>query len=219
MDAIKQEKNSWRAMSRLSARFFSYVQSASFYRELHDRAVQLLPSGKGKTWFDVGTGPGLVAQEASAHGYRAIGFDIDPSMIEQARANSRGNFPQAAFEVAGLGGLSASGRKADVVSAASLLAVANDKEGALRQLLTCVKGSGALLVIETTSMMKPGNAWTWLRRNGLGKRNWVLLLWAWARARSTVLNPQEMQLSGYQVEHFNIFEGLVSAWIICRDRP
>jgi ubiquinone/menaquinone biosynthesis C-methylase UbiE len=204
-------------MSRFSARFFSYVQSAAFYRELHDRAVHLLPSGEGKIWFDVGTGPGLVARDASAHGYRSAGFDIDPAMVEQAREISRRSFLRADFQVAGIDDLLASGRKADVVSAASLLAVLNDKHEALHRLMACVNDGGTLLIIETTHLMKPGNAWVWLRKNGFGKRNWILLLWAWARVNGPAVNPQEMQLRGYQIEHFDVFEGMVSAWLIRRD--
>jgi len=204
-------------MSRFSAWFFSYVQSAAFYRELHDRAVQLLPSGEGKLWFDVGTGPGLVARDASAHGYQSIGFDIDRAMVEQARENSRRFFSRADFHVAGLDELPASGRKADVVSAASLLAVMNDKEGALQRLMACVKDGGTLLIIETTNLMKPGNAWVWLRKNGFGRRNWILLLWAWVRAHGRAVNPLEMQLGGYQIRQSDVFEGLVSAWLIRRN--
>lgn len=203
-------------MSWLSARFFSYVQSAAFYRELHDRAVQLLPSGEGQVWLDVGTGPGLVARDAYAHGYRAIGFDIDPAMVEQARENSHRLFSRAVFRVAGLDELPASGM-ADVVSAASLLAVLNGKEEALRRLMACVNERGTLLIIETTNLMKPRNAWIWLRKNGFGKRNWILLLWAWARVHGPAFNPIEMQLSGYQIRHADVFEGLVSAWLIRRD--
>lgn len=203
-------------MSKFSARFFSYVQSAAFYRELHDRAVQLLPSGEGQLWFDVGTGPGLVARDASAHGYQSIGFDIDRAMVEQARENSRRFFSRAHFQVAGLDELPASGRKADVVSAASLLAVLNDKEAALHQLMACVNDGGTLLIIETTNLMKPGYAWGWLRKNGFGKRNWVLLLWAWARRQGPSVNPLEMQLSGYQIRQADVFEGLVGAWLIRR---
>ncbi len=204
-------------MSKSSAQFFSYVQSAAFYRELHDRAVQLLPSGEGNLWFDVGTGPGLVARDAYAHGYRSIGFDIDRAMVEKARENSRQFFSRADFQVAGLDELPTSGRKADVVSAASLLAVLADKEGALQRLMACVNDGGTLLIIETTNLMNPANAWTWLRKNGFGRRNWILLLWARARAHVRAVNPQEMQLSGYQIEHADIFEGMVSAWLIRRD--
>ncbi len=195
-------------------RFFSYVQSAGFYQETHRRAVQLLPAGNGKTWFDVGTGPGLVARLAAAHGYRATGFDVDAAMIEEARANSGYFHTPGEFETCGLDELASSGRKADVVSAASLLAVLGDKEGALRRLMSCVNEGGALLVIETTELMKPPVALAWLARNGIRKRNWVLLLWAWARAGQTPVDFASLERQGYQIERAALFGELVNAWII-----
>ncbi len=205
-------------MKNLWPRFFSYVQSAGFYQEIHRRAVHLLPEGKGRTWFDVGTGPGLVARLAAAHGYRATGFDLNADMIGKARANSR-HFPAPnEFEVCGLDELAASARKADVVSAASLLAVLGDKEGGLRRLMSCVNEGGTLLVIETTARMKPPAALAWLMRNGIRRRNWVLLLWAWARARQRPIDFAALVRQGYPLEHIDLFGGLVSAWII-RHKP
>lgn len=201
-------------MSRLAAHFFSYVQGADFYRNLHQRAVSLLPAGSGTVWFDVGCGPGLVARLAAAQGYQAIGFDIDSSMIEQARNNAQNSFLSLSYEVASVDELLCSGRKANVVSAASLMAVLNDKEQTLRQLLSCLADSGTLLVIETTDLMKPRAAWKWLKKNGFGDRNWILLLWAWTRLNAGAVNPTDMNISGYRIKHIDIFEGLVSAWLI-----
>ncbi|HEY8708423.1 MAG TPA: methyltransferase domain-containing protein, partial [Burkholderiaceae bacterium] len=75
-------------MGALSARFFGYVQDADFYRDLHREAVALLPPGAGKTWFDMGCGPGLVARLAHDRGYDAVGFDLDPHMVGLARRRS-----------------------------------------------------------------------------------------------------------------------------------
>ena len=75
-------------MSQLAARFFNYVQGAEFYRDLHQQAVSLLPPGSGSLWLDVGCGPGLLTRLAAEHGYQATGFDIDPTMIAQAKKNS-----------------------------------------------------------------------------------------------------------------------------------
>ncbi len=204
-------------MSQLSARFFTYVQGAAFYRELHDRAVRLLPIGAGNVWFDVGCGPGLVARLAATHGYKATGFDIDSAMVGQARKIARYESSPTDYEVTGVDELLASGRKVNVVSAASLLAVLNDKEGALIQLMSCLTNDGTLLVIETTELMKPRAAWMWLKKNGYGKRNWILLLWAWTRAHGLAIRPTDMRLPGYRIEHVDVFEGLVSAWLVRRE--
>lgn len=204
-------------MSQLSAHFFSYVQGAAFYRELHNSAVKLLPKGKGDVWFDVGSGPGLVARLAAAYGYQATGFDIDPAMVGQAHKIAKHEVSPTGYEIAGINELAASGRKADVVSAASLLAVLNDKEGALRQLMSCLNDDGTLLMIETTDSMKPRAAWAWLQKNGFGRRNWILLLWAWTRIQRPAVKLTDMQLPGCRIEHIDVFAGLVSAWLVRRN--
>lgn len=76
-------------MSAFSAALFSRLQAAEFYSALHQQAVELLPRGEGRTWLDVGCGPGLVARCAAAHGYRARGVDTDPAMVRRATANAR----------------------------------------------------------------------------------------------------------------------------------
>lgn len=204
-------------MSRLSARFFAHVQSAAFYRELHQRAVNLLPAGEGKTWFDAGCGPGLVARLAAARGYRAQGFDIDPAMVREAHAIAESLCAPADFRVASVEQLAASGRCATVVSAASLLAVLDDKRDAIHRLLSCVEEGGTLLLIETTARMAPRTAWRWLRKNGFRDRNWVLLLWAWARGGRTAFGTGTPAIAGCRIEHADVFDGLVSAWLIRRE--
>lgn len=204
-------------MSQLSARFFNYVQRAEFYCDLHQQAVSLLPPGSGSLWFDVGCGPGLVTRLAADHGYQATGFDINPAMIEQAKKNFQNDPSIPHYEALGIDELQASERKANVVSAASLLFVLNDKEKALHQLLSCLVDSGILLVIETTDLMKPRNAWAWLLKNGFGNRNWILLLWAWTRANRRSVIPTDMNISGYGIERADLLEGLVCAWLITKN--
>ncbi len=203
-------------MSQLSARFFSYVQGADFYRELHQKAVALLPPSSGSAWFDVGCGPGLVARLAAARGYRTTGFDIDPTMIEQAKKSSPNELSIPHYEVASIDELQASGRKANVISAASLLFVLNDQEKALRQLLSCLVDGGILLVIETTPLMKPSKVWAWLKQNGFGNRNWILMLWALTRVNGIPVTPTYMSITGCKIERADLFEGLVSAWLISK---
>ncbi len=74
-----------------------------------------------------------------------------------------------------------------------------------------------LLLIETTARMTPRSAWAWLRKNGLCGRNWMLLLWAWARRGRAVFGFDGPTMRGYRIEHADVFEGLVSAWLIRRD--
>jgi ubiquinone/menaquinone biosynthesis C-methylase UbiE len=200
----------------LSAHFFGFVQNAPFYRALHREAVSLLPPGRGARWLDVGCGPGLVARLAANQGYHATGLDIDPAMIRQARQQARRSVSSAQFEEAGLERLVDSRLKADVVSAASLLAVLDDRGAAVRSLLACLKDDGVLLIIETTDAMKPRAARQWLKSNGYGERNWILLLWAWARRKGPVVSQAELEVPGYRVERVNLLGGLVAAWLVRR---
>ena len=201
-------------MSQLAARFFNYVQGAEFYRDLHQQAVSLLPPGSGSLWLDVGCGPGLLTRLAAEHGYQATGFDIDPTMIAQAKKNSPDELSISHYEVLSIDELQTLGRKANVVSAASLLFVLNNKEKALHQLLSCLAEGGTLLLIETTDLMKPGNAWAWFKQNGFGNRNWILLLWALMRVNRRSVIPTDMNISGHRIERADLLEGLVCAWLI-----
>ena len=181
-------------MSRLAARLFNHVQGAAFYTGLHRHAVALLPPGGGRHWFDVGCGPGLVARLAADRGYSATGFDVDPAMIAQARRNS----PSVQFSLAGLDELAQSGMKADVVSAASLLAVLGDRPKALKQLLSCLTDDGILLVIEPSARMTPTAAWGALSRGNLGARASMLMPWAWTRPDGHAVDEATLRMPGYR---------------------
>jgi ubiquinone/menaquinone biosynthesis C-methylase UbiE len=208
-------------MSSMSAKFFTFVQGATFYRHLHEQAVALLPPGEaGARWVDIGCGPGLVTRLAANHGYRAMGFDLDPAMAEQARRLARRNVSSAQFQATDLDTLAAARLDADVVSAASLLAVLDDRKTALQNLLACVKKDGALLIIETTDAMTPRAAWKWLSSHRYGRHNWVLLLWALARSKGYAISRVDLEVPGYRVQKMDLLGGLVAAWLIRRsDAP
>lgn len=199
-------------MSRLSARVFNHVQGAAFYAELHRQAVALLPPGEGRQWFDVGCGPGLVARLAVERGYRVTGFDVDPAMIEQARRNSS----SVQFVRTGLEELALSGRKADVVSAASLLAVLGDRPNALKQLLSCLSDDGILLVIEPSAAMTPTAAWAALSRGSLGARASMLMPWAWTRRQRRAVDEATLRMPGYRTHGTELLDGMVVAWTVQR---
>lgn len=175
-----------------------------------------MPPGDGRVWFDVGCGPGLVARLAAENGYRTTGFDIDPAMISQARRLAQQEASSARFVVAGLDEVEESNSRVDVVSAASLLAVLDDRADAMRKLLSCLNDDGVLLVIETTDAMRPGAAWDWLKRASFGGRNWILLLWAWTRRNRASVSLSDLAVPGYRVVRTELLGGLVAAWAIRR---
>lgn len=197
-------------MGSASARFFDYLHGADFYRQLHERAVTLLPPGRGERWVDLGCGPGLVTRLAAKHGYRALGIDRDPSMI--ALAEIRRGSGHESYLAGDMSRLEPS--EAAVVSAASLLILLPDREEAVARMLSHVMENGRLLLVETTGAMRPGRAWQWLRRCGFGGRNWLLLLWALARMRAEAVKAKDFARHGEILERHELLDGMVAAWLI-----
>ena len=203
-----------------TAKLFSRVQAAGFYEDLHRRAVQLLPPSDGRhVWVDMGCGPGLVTRLAAAHGYHATGVDIDPAMIRQARRSVAGFVPQGGPAVEFMqGGLDMLGRLmyADVVSAASLLAVLPDRPAALYQLLASLGPDGALLLIEPDIRFTPSNATAYRRRYHLGADAWVLWLWAATRTPWRAVQLADVTVEGWITTRYPLLDGMVNAWILRR---
>ena len=176
-------------MGALAARFFAHVQAAEFYETLLRDALALVPDGDGASLLDVGCGPGALTRLAAARGYHATGIDSDPGMIAQAHRIARRESSAAAFAVADLSETATRFPPADVVVAASLLAVVPDTASALHQLWSCVAPGGALLIIEPSEQMTPANAQQVLATNrAWGRRRHLLTLWARARQGHSI-NP------------------------------
>ncbi len=190
---------------------FTWLQGAEFYRELHERAVAAMPSGEGKTWIDVGCGPGLVARLAAERSYDATGIDVSPAMIRAARRLKKWHDSSARFEVADLSFLR--GKTVDVISAASLLAVLDDKQEAAQQMWDSVRPGGHLLIIEPTELMTPENAGK-LIKNGLPKKRLAGLgMWSKARQNRAIDPAIFAALKAKDKEVLPLLGGLVKAWI------
>ena len=201
-------------MSFVTAKLFDWLQGADFYHDAHRAAVEQLPLGDGKLWVDVGCGPGLVTRLAAARGYRAIGVDRDQHMITVAQRRVARAGSSAEFQRGDIESLAVMTPRADVISAASLLAVVDDKAAALNALLAAVKPGGCLLIIEPTAAMTPVTADT-LIRNGLGgKRVNGLRLWARAR-QGRAINPELLNVTPASVvHHASLLSGLLGVWVL-----
>lgn len=200
----------------VGAALFAWLQSADFYYQLHKYAVELLPPGENQLWYDVGCGPGLVARLAAGHGYRATGFDMSAAMIKQAHRISALQYSSARFTPQGIEALAAStAPSAEVVSAASLIAVLDDKVAGLNQLWQLVAPGGALLIIEPTNKMAVTAALSLLRAGLPGRHSSGLLFWARARqGRSAAVVVRAWQPAGEIERHYTpLLDGLVGAWI------
>lgn len=198
-------------MGTNAARFFSYVQSAALYRDLHQRAVALLPQGHGLTWLDVGCGPGLVARCAQQHGYTATGVDIDPAMVRQAQRIAQRMRVPAQFNVVGLDDISPPGY--DVVCAASFLIVMKDRRAALEKLKSLAQPRGAIMIIETTRAFTLSSTWSYLRGAGFDGRNWVILLWAFVRRNARHVDESDMVIAGWTMDRHELIPG-IAAWLL-----
>lgn len=195
-------------MSRPAAWLFSWVQSAGFYRDAHREAVELLPRGAGRTWLDVGCGPGLVAALAADRGYDATGIDRDAAMIHAARRRFGG--PACRFAVASVGDLSTL-PTADVVSAASLLCALPDPRVGFERLWQQVREGGSLLVIETTASMTRSHV-----RESSIRPHPALVLWATAR-QGRVVDPVVYDLAaGALQQTVPLLDGMLTATIITK---
>ena len=196
----------------IASALFTWIQGADFYHYLHREAVNLLPIGNGKTWLDVGCGPGLVSRLAQDRGYQVTGIDSDPLMIRSANRIAKKQNRSIDFKIADVFDLSK--ESADVVSAASLLAVLGDRANGLYSLWRSVKPNGVLLIIEPTDQMTIDNVSKAIA-NGLPReRINGLRMWASAR-QGNIVNPAIFEtLEVNSVKFKPLLQGLVGAWIL-----
>ncbi len=195
----------------IGAVLFTWLQGAEFYSDLHKQAVAALPSGEGKIWIDIGCGPGLVSRLAAEKLYDVTGIDTDPSMIKAALRLKKWHGSTANFEINDLTYLT--DKKADVVSAASLLAVLDDKEDALNKMWASVLPKGYLLIIEPTKLMNQENAKE-LIKNGLPKKRLSgLKIWATARQNRAVDTTIFDSIKTNDKKTLELLGGLVEARI------
>ena len=205
-------------MSWLGARFFGLVQAAAFYQSVHRQAVALLPPGDGRTWLDIGCGPGLVARLAAERGYDTVGQDIDPAMVARARTladqvSASGHNPPV-FRIGSVFDLPTQAPAVDVVSAASLLTVLPNRPEGLRALLSAVKPGGQVLLIEPSAQMTSAQAARYLAAHPGTDMAWVLRLWARTRSPARALGAAELAAPGWQASAHPLLDGMVNAWIL-----
>ncbi len=200
-------------MSDFGARLFVRLQDAEFYRRLHAEAAEVAGPGTGKTWLDVGCGPGLLTRIAARAGYEALGVDRDPAMIAAARRLSAERGASARFEQADLETLAQRGERFDVVSASSLLVVLADPAAALRRLVGLTKAGGAVLVIEAAGAMSIARASRLFLSGRLGRRGSMLPLWAYVRTGRT-LDWSAFDQPDLHLSRFRLLTGLVEVNLV-----
>lgn len=205
-------------MGYFSARLFTWLQDAEFYRALHQRAVTLLPPGAGQVWLDVGCGPGLVTRLAASAGYDTIGVDADAHMVRAARQLAQRYDSPARFLQQRFGAPHASVALADVVSASSFLAVVDDVPQVLTQLWQAVRPDGYLLIIEALPGMTLARANRTIRRGMIrGKGLHGLRLWAAVRQGNIRDHSALLQtLHAGHVQFAPLLDDMLGAWLISK---
>ncbi len=200
----------------ISTLLFTWLQGADFYHDLHKQAVDLLPRGNGQHWLDVGSGPGLVSRLAAQSNYQVTGIDTDPQMVAAAKwiARKSGNILHRNFKRGTLPAFQP--ESAEVVSAASLLAVIPDREAGLRSLWHLLRPGGFLLIVEPTHQMTSENANRAIQ-NGLPKKR-IAGLRMWANARQgNIVDPAIYEILGAKsIRFMPLLHGLVGAWVIAK---
>lgn len=196
----------------IASLLFTWLQGADFYFDLHKQAVESLPIGNGGVWLDIGCGPGLVTRLAAERNYHAIGIDTDPQMVAAAKRIARSKHSAAEFQIGDFANFPAD--SAQVVSAASLLAVLPDRKAGLHSLWRLLRPGGTLLIVEPTHQMPSQNAIRVIQ-NGLPKKR-IEGLRMWANARQgNIVDPSIYETLGADSIHFQpLLQGLVGAWVI-----
>ena len=149
---------------------------------------------------------------AALRGYQAVGIDTDPQMIGAAKRLAMDQRSSACFTIGDAAGLPK--EAAEIVSAASLLAVLGDRPGGLKALWECVRPGGTLLVIEPTAQMTVENAHRVIEKDLPRKRIDGLRQWAAARQGRTVDPHMYDTLGAESVRFVPLLHGLVGAWMM-----
>jgi SAM-dependent methyltransferase len=203
-------------MGYFSARLFTWLQDAEFYRALHRQAVDLLPLGAGRVWLDVGCGPGLVTRLAAAKGYDAIGVDADEQMIRVAHRIARRCDSSARFVQQQLAALDTSVVPAEVVSASSFLAVVDDVPLALSQLWRAVRPGGQLLIIEPLPGMTLARANRLIRHGAISGKG-VNGLRLWAAVRQGAIRDHCALLHTGCAQFVPLLDEMVGVWLLRKE--
>lgn len=212
----------------LSSTLFTWLHQSKFYRQFHEEAVNLLPTGNGQTWLDFGCGPGVLTRAASQKGYKALGVDYDSEMISKAKQLTRTIQSNTKFSTdieykqydiftdpALLSSeLSKNNFKRHVVSASSFLPVFENKNEILSKLCQFVEAGGLLLLIETNQNCTLRNAFHIFRKDISFSEAGILLLGAVRSGKSKAIESIEQHFAGQSITRYPLSNGIVDAFIV-----
>ena len=105
--------------------------------------VDAVLSRSPQTVLDIGCGEGWLARSLAEHGIRAIGVDVVPALIEQAKKSGGGEFTVASYEEIAAGSLDVS---VDLVVANFSLIGKESVENVIRRAPSLLKSGGSLVI-------------------------------------------------------------------------
>ena len=134
-DAWESEATNWVAWARAPGH-------DSYWRFHRDRFLDLLPPAtavSGVT-LDVGCGEGRLPRDLRARGYRVVGIDVSPTLIEHARAAD----PDGDYRIADAAGLPVADGSVSLVTAFMSLHDVDDMDGAVAEIARVLEPGGRL---------------------------------------------------------------------------
>ncbi|MBX7057870.1 MAG: class I SAM-dependent methyltransferase [Leptospirales bacterium] len=167
---------------------FLAAQDSEWYPLFLQSIVEhIRPAGDG-LWIDIGTGPGaLPAALCEQPGWKIIGTDIDPAMLQLARQRVRS--PDVHFQLQNADFFaSVANASVDRVSFCSVLFLLSEavRCSLLDEALRMLKPEGQLLVLTPTPLRAPPSALSGIGLRAFARSNWTFFVWrASTRVRAT----------------------------------
>lgn len=136
VDSWRKNASPWTAAVREN-------QIASRALVTNKAIVDAVLSRSPRTVLDIGCGEGWLARALADRGVRAIGVDVVPALIEQARRAGGGEFSVSSYEDIAAGALDV---KVDVVVANFSMIGKESVEGVIRRSPSLLEDGGALVI-------------------------------------------------------------------------
>jgi 2-polyprenyl-3-methyl-5-hydroxy-6-metoxy-1,4-benzoquinol methylase len=136
VDSWRKNASPWTAAVREN-------QIASRLLVTNSAILDAVLSRSPRTVLDIGCGEGWLARSLAEHGIRAIGVDVVPALIEQARKAGGGEFMISSYEDIAAGDLDVT---VDVAVANFSLIGKESVEGVIRRAPLLLDGGGSLVI-------------------------------------------------------------------------
>ena len=136
VDSWRKNASPWTAAVREN-------QIASRVLVTNEAILDAVLSRSPRTVLDIGCGEGWLARALADHGVRAIGVDVVPALIEQARKAGGGEFRVSSYEDIAAGDLDVT---VDVVVANFSLIGKESVEGIMRRAPSLLDAGGSLVI-------------------------------------------------------------------------